>query len=262
MTSSRVPFKQYEPSLPGAGTVLSRVNSGSSGVVVPAPPAGFFTVLLFLRVSNENTVTTMDWTVQDADGLIAAGQGTAVLAARGVATDPASASTQIVQFSSVPIYSKSQITFTVNSGGPGVVSASFCLMRDAGIVQVAMLPTASFQAMPAAIPSDAQHATMEMGVAGAYGVGPMAPAATGATAMNNDTASCNWVFRITRGAFVHTWTGLAGSNVPLRTRGTLVQQAFPALLLGDVFEVKLQAAPAVAGSIVLRMLFVQVPLLS
>lgn len=241
--------------LGGIKTVALRVNTGATVTVVPAPPAGYFSFLAALQLANENTTLAMDWTLQDSDGLLWGGQGTAVTPTRGAGTDPVAGS--IVRISSAQgMLSTSAISLTVNSGGPAMLLGYAALIPATKIVGIATTLSTTYQSLTAAIPTDAQTAAVFLGSAGPYGFLPSSFSALPAAIMNNDSANCTPVCRLTRGAFVGVNTIPA---VTLRTRGS-TPVAWPPLIQGDVAEIKLTAAPVIANSIVSRFYFALVAL--
>jgi hypothetical protein len=153
-------------------------------------------------------------------------------------------------------FSSGAVTGTVTLGGPCVFTALYTYIPIGEFAQVVLALTAVYQAVALA-PASATQLAVQYGQLGSYSPGAgLLP--SNATIMNNDTAIANVVFRLTRGAFVNEVTL---GNIAARSRNS-ISPVLPALILGDVLEVKALTAPVVPGSVVLRFPYLRVPLQS
>lgn len=226
----------FAPVFPG-GTIFARVANPASAVILKAPPSGYINLAVF-ATHNADAVNTLTFRVHDADG-DQCGNGAAPLVANSDAF-PVPAT--------LPLIVTTDLTAVV-AGGTGGTPAEFrgnyTQVPAPIMLRSTIALTTAYQAIPV-VPASGQ-------VMGIRFVSVSEGSNLGLVIFNGDTANCTPQFRLTRGATVFTW------NASLVTVGVRsFPSPVPPLLTGDLLEVKLSGAPVIAGSILLRAIFVPV----
>jgi hypothetical protein len=226
------------PDLPGTnGSILVRVANPATGLILAAPPAGFMNLVL-LAGQNAAAALTLTFRVRDADGLQFTQGAT-----------PLAAATAAFLSTGFPLVVTSDLNADVSGGTGGTpceFRGSYIQVRiPHGMVRAAVVLTSAYQSIPV-VPAS--------GLVAGYTIVPSYESANqGIVVVNGDSATCTPQFRLTRGATVFAW------NAPVTAIGArLAPIPVMPLQAGDVLEVKLAVAPVVAGTIILRALYVPV----
>jgi hypothetical protein len=239
VAAKNIPPKQF--ALPASGAIATRIANGASAVIVPAPPAGFMN-LAIVTGHNADAALTLLFRLHDADG----DQGSNGSAALAAGSD-AAASTSGFPFAGLV----SDLTAVV-SGGTGGTPCEFRGMYNqvpipTGLIRTTLALTNAYQSIASIVPAAGQNV--------GYRTVPLYDVSNqGIIVFNGDTANCQPQFRLTRSAQQFLWNGPIVA-VGARSAPTPVL----ALLPGDTLEVKLVAPPVVAGSVLLRAIYLPSP---
>ena len=193
--------------------------------------------LAVLAGHNADAALTLTFRVRDADGDHVS-NGAAPLAANSDA--------QVVG-GGFPLIVTTALTAAV-SGGTGGTPCEFRgnysqIAIPPGMLRPVIALTAAYQVIPV-VPAN--------GVTVGYRTVPIYDQTNqGTIVFNGDSAPCTLQFRLTRAAQTFSWNGSA-TAVGARAAPIPVL----ALLAGDVFECRLAAPPVIAGSVLLRALYV------
>ncbi len=229
-----------------AKSFVLRIATGVTAELVPAPPAGYVTLLFGTRVINEHATLALDWSIQDALGLLFAGRGTSALPAFGAGPNPTAASNTLTS---------SFLTVGGAGGTPAVFIGSYVYLPIATAVKTWFCSlTTSFQSVDAScVPPAGQIALAfpQLLLNGAAA----SLSNTGAAIMNDDTATAQVIFKHTRGSVVTQLMAQASA----RSKGQVGGHLFP-LENADNLEAKLVGAPGIAGAVTLRFWYTFAPL--
>lgn len=220
-----------------AASVAVAVAAAGNGVILAAPPAGFYHYIHSVQAYNQSGAATAGYQVKEGATLVIFGSSTTGIAASGVG----SVGGQIVSGA-----------LTGLATGTGnlifVVNYSRIATANIGMWQIALTDT--YQAIASLAPA-AGFCIMPVPVS-------IFSLTNGRTPlMNADSGACVPMMKLTRGGVDYIQTG---ASVAANVRSLNCITSIPHLIAGDVVSVKASSAPT-ANTVTMGGVFQTVPLL-
>lgn len=216
-----------------AGSFMVTTTTGAAVAAIPAPPAGFLTMLHYAVVSNTDVAA-----------------GTPQILAGGLPLLPLNSSPgglESVLIANVSIMT-GQATTVQRAAGTSVsmqFRGAYCLVPSRDLVLVSLALTATFQSVASLVPPPGQASkNWQSGFSLANALVDRAW-----TLLNLDNVGHVVTWRVTRGAQVFTWSAV---SVAANARGLVSPPSVGFTFLnGDVVEVKTAEAINTPGSVTL-----------